>query len=173
MKQVIVLAMHGAPPKDFPKGEMAEFFALQGRLKGTTGPEKAALEENYAALEAKIRAWPRTPLNDPFWAGAEDLAQDLRKVTGLEVIVGYIEFCAPSLDEALDQAVSRGAQEVIVTTPMMTRGGDHAAIEIPEIISRVQERHPQVHFIYAWPFSPEEVARFLAAQINKIVTYAP
>lgn len=169
MKQIIVLAMHGAPPKDFPRGEIAEFFALQGRLERAGDPERAALQERYAALETRIRTWPRTPQNDPFWAGAKDLAQALQQATGLEVIVGYNEFCAPSLDEALDQAVSKGAQRVIVTTPMMTRGGDHATLEIPKAVEQARERHPAVCFIYAWPFPVDEVARFLATQIAGMI----
>lgn len=169
MKQIIVLAMHGAPPKDFPRSEIAELFALRGRLERASNLERAALQERYVALQTRVRTWPRTPQNDPFWAGAQDLAQALQQATGLEVIIGYNEFCAPSLDEALDQAVSKGAQRIIVTTPMMTKGGDHAALEVPEAIERARGRHPAVDFIYAWPFPADEVARFLAAQIAGMI----
>jgi sirohydrochlorin cobaltochelatase len=52
---------------------------------------------------------------------------------------------------------------------MMTPGGEHAEADIPESIQRVRERHPEMEFIYAWPFGTDEVARFLAAQIDRFL----
>ncbi len=166
---VIVLTMHGAPPNDFPKGEMGEFFSLHARLEHAAGPERAALERRYAELEARMRAWPRTAQNDRFWAASYELAAHLNQATGHEVRVGFNEFCAPDLDEALEQAVARGAERVIVTTPMMTPGGEHAAVDIPAAIRRAQERHPDVSMAYAWPFEVSQVAQFLAEQIRRAI----
>src|SRR3972149_8566489 len=109
MSDVIVLAMHGAPPTDFPPQEIGELFRLHRRLEHVAGPERAALEGRFAALDARIRAWPRTAQNDPFNAGSLDLAAHLERLTGLPVIVGFNEFCAPSLDEALDRAAAASA----------------------------------------------------------------
>lgn len=150
---------------DFPKQEMSELFSLHARLEHTTGPERAALERQYAELDAKMRGWPRTAQNDPFYAGAQDLAAHLSQAAGCEVIVGFNEFCAPSLDDALDQAVARGAGQVMVITPMMTQGGEHAEKDIPAAIQRAQERRPKVPILYIWPFEVAQVAQFLAAQI--------
>jgi sirohydrochlorin cobaltochelatase len=60
------------------------------------------------------------------------LAAQLAQARGLEVLVGFNEFCAPSLDEAFAQAVAQGAQRVVVITPMMTRGGEHAEALCPK-----------------------------------------
>lgn len=165
----IVLAMHGAPPNDFPRQEVAELFALHGRLEHAAGPERAALERRFDELHAKMRAWPRTAENDRFWAASLEMAQALRRETGHSVVVGFNEFCAPSLDEALDEAAAQGARQIVVLTPMMTRGGEHAEADIPAAIHRAQERHPQVRFEYAWPFPTDEIARFLAAQVNTLI----
>jgi sirohydrochlorin cobaltochelatase len=165
VKHIIVLAAHGAPPNDFPGREIAELFGLHGRLEHAPEGQRAALQRRYVELDAKVRAWPRTPENDPFWAASLDLAEHLSRAAECEVIAGFNEFCAPSLDEALDQAVVRGAERVTVVTPMMTRGGEHAEADIPAAIRRVQERHPGVSFVYVWPFRVSEVAHFLAAQI--------
>jgi len=166
MSQVILLAMHGAPPRDFPEREMAELMGLHARLEHASGPERAALERRYNELDAKMRAWPRTPDNDPFHAGTQELAGHLRQVTGLEVIAGFNEFCAPSLDEALDQA-AQDAESVVVVTPMMTRGGEHSEVDIPAAIERARERHPRLAIRYAWPFETGAVAQFLAAHIAR------
>jgi sirohydrochlorin cobaltochelatase len=166
---MIVLAMHGAPPSDFPRQEVAELFALHGRLEHAAGSERTAMEHRYDELHAKMRAWPRTPQNDRFWAASLEMARALEQETGRTVLVGFNEFCAPSLEEVLDEAADQGAEQIVVLTPMMTRGGEHAEADIPAAIRRAKERHPQVHFAYAWPFPTDEIARFLAAQIDTLV----
>jgi len=166
-KTVIVLAMHGAPPLDFPRAELAEFFILQARIgHGESQDIQSPAALRYRELEEKIRTWPRTSENDPFYAGSLDLASELEQASGLKVIVGFNEFCAPTVDEALDRAVSRAEGKVIVITPMMTRGGEHSAVEIPQAVERARKRHPGTEFIYAWPFATDAVARFLASQIS-------
>ena len=172
MSDVIVLAMHGAPPTDFPPQEIGELFMLHMRLGHVAGSERAALEGRFAALDARVRAWPRTPQNDPFYAGSLDLAAHLERLTGLPVIVGFNEFCGPSLDEALDRAAATSAGRVVVVTPMVTRGGEHSEIDIPAAIRRAGERHPQTAFIYAWPYGIGAVAHFLAGQV-RLATTAP
>lgn len=166
-KTVIVLAMHGEPPQDFPRDEFARFFSLHARLKFTE-MRGAELEETYALLDAKIRNWPRTAENDPFHASSQEMARQLSKVTGSEVIVGFNEFCAPTLGEALEEAVARKPEKIIVITPMMTPGGGHSEREIPAAIREAQDRHPDVPIRYAWPFNLSKVAQFLAEQINQV-----
>lgn len=170
MGDVIVLAMHGAPPTDFPRQEIGELFMLHLRLAHTRGPERTALEQRVAELDARVRAWPRTPQNDPFYAGSLDLAAHLERVAGCPVIVGFNEFCAPSLDEALDRAAALADGRVVVVTPMVTRGGEHSEVDIPAAIQRARERHPQTLIVYAWPYSIGAVAQFLADQVRLATT---
>jgi sirohydrochlorin cobaltochelatase len=169
MKAVLVLVMHGAPPNDFPERDVAELFGLQARLKSATRVERAALERRRLELDAKMRAWPRTAQNDPFYAGSQELAEHVSRTTGCEVIVGFNEFCAPSLDDALNQAIARGAEKVIVITPMMTRGGEHAEVDIPAAVQTAQSQHPETPILYVWPFKVSDVASFLAAQIVNLI----
>ncbi|MBI3738336.1 MAG: CbiX/SirB N-terminal domain-containing protein [Chloroflexi bacterium] len=169
MKTVIVLAMHGAPPNDFPKNEIGELFGLHARLEHASEPERAALERRHQELEAKMRAWPRTSQNDPFFVGSLELASQLSQAAGLKVIVGFNEFCAPTLDEAFDQAIKQEAERVVVVTPMMTRGGEHSEVDIPNAIKRAQATYPNVEFIYVWPFDGARLAQFLAGQVSQFL----
>jgi len=169
VKSLIVLAMHGAPPNDFPREKAGEFFRLHARFGLNPGSKDDPTFARYLELESEMVKWPRTPINDPFRAGAVELADELKKSSGLDVIVGFNEFCAPSLDETLDEAASLSPEKVIVVTPMLTKGGEHAARDIPEAIKRAQSRHPGIPFVYAWPFETEEVGRFLAEQINRFL----
>lgn len=171
MHVVVVLVMHGVPPDDFPRAEMAEFFRLHAQHEsaqpGAGRPVSQDSVQRYAELEAKMRDWPRTPENDAFHAGAQVLAEEISRATGYEVVLGFNEFCAPSVDEALDQAAADGAEKVIIITPMMSAGGEHSEQDIPQAIARATIRHPDVDFSYAWPFDVKAVAGFLAEQVRR------
>lgn len=167
MKSAIVLTMHGAPPLDFPGFELGEFFRLQARGGHGEGHLEESARRRREELEKKIREWPRTPQNDPFYAGSMDLAENLRRETGFEVILGFNEFCSPTLDQALDRAAEFGAERIIVVTPMMTRGGEHSTVDIPSAVERAKQRHPGKNFIYAWPFPTRDIASFLASQVKR------
>jgi len=161
---VIVLAMHGVPPADFPRQELDEFLALHARFEhGAAGGGPGS--ERYDELETRMRHWPRTEDNDPYHAASYELARELSRVARCEVVVGFNEFCAPGLDQALDLAVASKAASVLVVTPMMTGGGEHSEKDIPSAISRARERHTGKRIVYAWPFPVADVAAFLAAQV--------
>ncbi|MFW9960040.1 MAG: sirohydrochlorin chelatase [Candidatus Thorarchaeota archaeon] len=164
--KTIVLAMHGAPPKDYPSSELMEFLKLHMTLEHSVSAFPQAMYSKHNDLNEKIRKWPRTKENDPFWWASHELAGELSRITRHEVIVGFNEFCGPSIDEALENAVSLETDEVIVITPMMTPGGTHSENDIPNSIASAQERHPNVSFKYAWPFELKVVAEFLARQLS-------
>lgn len=167
MKTVIVLAMHGVPPADFPPQEMAEFFMLQGRLTRDFGPGRARILERHAEIESRMRNWPRNAQNDPFYAASREMAGALGKVTGCEVVLGFNEFCAPDLKQALEEAAGKGPERIVVVTPMMTRGGEHAETEIPRLLDGFRAAHTGIQVAYAWPFEADEVARFLAQHVAR------
>jgi len=169
MKSSIVLAMHGAPPNDFPRREMAEMFSLRSRLGHSSDSAGGEAESRYAELEARMRAWPRTAQNDPYHAASYELASQLSRLTECPVVVGFNEFCSPSLDEALNQAAVQADRRVVIITPMMTRGGEHSEVDIPAAVERARQRYPEIDFHYQWPFHVSEIARFLASQIRHVL----
>jgi sirohydrochlorin cobaltochelatase len=166
MKEIIVLIAHGSPPNDFPPRETAELFAVHGRLTAASGAERAGLEFRHHELDTKMRTWPRTPQNDPFWAASIELGQALARTSGRDVLVAFNEFCAPGIDETLDRAVAEGATSILVTTPMLTPGGEHAEQDIPRALGEARTRHPGVSIRYIWPFPVERVAAFLAENLG-------
>jgi len=166
METIILLAMHGSPPKDFPPELKREFFALHGKVEGAHGPVEEQVLARYNEIEDRMRCWPRTEENDPYHFASTQMAGALEDQIKLPVLICFNEFCGPSIPAALEEAVSGGFKKVIVTTPMMTRGGGHAGKEIPAIVDEAVRLHPDVEFIYAWPFRDEAIGRFLADQIR-------
>ncbi len=170
MKTVIVLVMHGVPPNDFPRQELAEYFSLGGRLERQPASITPEITARYNLLHKKLLEWPRNLGNDPFYTASQELAQQLSQKTGCEVLTGFNEFCAPNVIEALERAVNSGATKIAVVTPMMTRGGAHAEKEIPALIKRFQEQHPEIQMVYAWPFDSGDVAQFLSEHLRRFIT---
>ena len=163
---VIIFAMHGSPLLDFPTNQTVELFNLHARLEHIAEGESLALRERYDQLNAKMRAWLRTPENDPFHAGSFDIASNLQEVTQIEVILGFNEFWNPSLEQAFKQAVKSDPVKIIVVTPLMTRGGEHSEVDIPAAIKRTESRYPDVPIENIWPFESFQVAQFLSTQIT-------
>jgi sirohydrochlorin cobaltochelatase len=50
---------------------------------------------------------------------------------------------------------------------MLTPGGSHSEIEIPESLDRLRRRFPHVEIRYAWPFDLPAVATMLASQLQR------
>lgn len=160
--RTVILVGHGAPPRGFPRERLVRLKALEGRRQATGEP----MTEEEAELDRAVRAVPRTPENDPYAFGVEALAAALRPLLGgARLLVAYNEFCAPSLEDAVAQAVAEGARAITVVPSMLTPGGVHSEVEIPESIARARGRHPGVEIGYAWPFDLQRVAAMLAEQV--------
>ncbi len=162
-RHVVILVGHGAPPLGFPREEVARLKALEGRRRAAG----AAMSAEEETLDRKIRAFPRTPENDPYRTGIEALAAALRpRLGGAALLVAYNEFCGPSLEEAVASAAEGGATAITVLPSMLTPGGVHAEVEIPESVTALQARFPDLTLVYAWPFDLDAVAGLLAAQVE-------
>ncbi|MDE2237907.1 MAG: CbiX/SirB N-terminal domain-containing protein, partial [Elusimicrobia bacterium] len=100
--------------------------------------------------------------------GLESVAQALRRaLPGRLVLEAYNQFCAPSLEEALEDAAARGARQITLITTMYTRGGIHSESEIPAIVAAFRRCHPDVDARYCWPFDEDNIAAFLAQEIAR------
>jgi sirohydrochlorin cobaltochelatase len=160
----VVLVGHGAVPSDCPRDLVTRLKALEGRRRATGGVTTA--EE--AELDARIRGWPRDAGTDPYGAGLEALASRLRPLLGgARLAVAYNEFAAPTLEDAVDGLVAGGANAIAVVPSMLTPGGVHAEVEIPETIARLRAKHPAIALRYVWPFDLEAVAKLLATHVER------
>jgi len=80
----IVLIMHGMPPRDFPEDEKIRFYKLRAAMKDAG--HIAESRDAHDSLDAKMRDWPRTPENDPFYTFSMGLGRKLEKKTGSRTV---------------------------------------------------------------------------------------
>lgn len=159
----VILVGHGGVPKDYPRPRLMQLKALEARRRAAAAEPGA--EETQ--LEHEIRHWPRTAESDPYRAGIEALAARLRPLLdGADLVVAYNEFCAPTVEEAAEQLVAAGIRSIRVVPSMLTPGGVHSEVEIPESLERVRRSHPELEIRYAWPFDLDRVAAMLAEQVG-------
>lgn len=159
----VILVGHGGLPSDCPSELVSRFkrLEMQRRAKG----EPASEEEKE--LDRKIRDWPRTPESDPYKVGLERLAKHLAdKMPDCKIVVSYNEFCAPSIEEAVDDLVVSGIKSISLISSMFTPGGSHSDIEIPEEVEELRSKYPDVKFLYAWPFNLNNIADLMAGHIK-------
>jgi len=160
----VVLAGHGGIPKDYPP----ELVTKMKRLEAQRRKNGEAVTPEERDLDARIRQWPRTPETDPYQAGLETLATQIRPLlNGTHFALAYNEFCAPTLSEAVEGLIAEGVQEIIVVSTMFTPGGSHSEYEIPHELQVLRGKHPSITLTYAWPFDLSRVAHMLVEHIQK------
>jgi sirohydrochlorin cobaltochelatase len=160
----VILVGHGGIPKGCPQELVTNLKRLEAQRRAAKLPP--SVEE--LELDNKIRRWPRTPETDPYQAGLETVAARLRaQLDGAHFAVAYNEFCAPTLEESVEDLIKKGATHITVTTTMFTPGGSHSEVEIPEILDQLRPLHPGVELRYAWPFDLQLVANTLAEQVRR------
>ena len=163
-QRAVILVGHGGLPKDCPR-EMIQQFKQLERERKSSGQPATAQERD---LEKQIREWPRTPENDPYKAGLEQLAERLEPLLdGTLLVLAYNEFCAPTIEDAVADLAKRGARRITVVPSMLTPGGSHSEIEIPEILDDLRARHPALDIRYAWPTDLNLLAGMLADHLKK------
>ena len=160
----VILVGHGGIPTDCPQELVTRLKRLEAQRRAAKQPPS----QEEMELDAKIRRWPRTRETDPYQWGLEAVAAELKpKLNGVLFAVAYNEFCAPTLEESVEELIRQGATHITVVTTMFTPGGSHSEVEIPEILDHLQPQHPGVELRYAWPFDLQDVANTLAQQVKR------
>lgn len=152
---------HGAPPLDFPPDRLRALFAGHDHTAEIPGA--------VSDLEREVRSWPRTPRNDPYKAGVDEVAAQVRALGYRLVEVAFNEFCDPTVDRAIASLASQGAGSIVVVSTMLMSGGKHAEEDIATSVERAQRAHPTIPITYAWPYDKGDVARFLATHAERSV----
>ena len=72
------------------------------------------------------------------------------KIKKQAVYGAFLEIAKPSISEALEKAIEKGARELIVL-PLMFFPGRHVKEDIPKQVAEVKAKYPEADFHYAAP----------------------
>jgi len=84
---------------------------------------------------------------DARWAlPFEDIARRVRAADpSVAVTLSYLEFMSPGLVEAGASLAAQGCQRVEVL-PLFLGAGGHVRKDVPNLMAKLQEAHPEVHW---------------------------
>ena len=125
-------------------------------------------EEHIEKWSEMVRDWPRNEKNDPLLHDTrilEDYIKDKSGYSNFEI--GNLEFSAPTLEDALQKVLNRGAERVIFIggTGFMDRSS-HSLVDIPEAVDKLQKEYPSVELSYEEPdidFVCPELAKMIVS----------
>jgi sirohydrochlorin cobaltochelatase len=163
-KKGIILVGHGGIPKDYPGDLVTKLKRLEAQRRAAGMPMSAEELE----LDTKIRTWPRTPETDPYQAGLEALATQMKLlINGSLFAMAYNEFCEPTLTQAVEHLIQQGAESITIVSTMFTPGGSHSEYEVPAELAKLRQKHPMVTLNYAWPYDLSHVSKMLMEHIDR------
>jgi sirohydrochlorin cobaltochelatase len=94
------------------------------------------------ALLIMVHGSPRMTANDPVFR----VVEDLRTRADYELVqVGFLECNEPSIPEAIEACVQKGAVQ-IHAIPYFLHTGKHVAADIPDLLDEARDRFPHVRF---------------------------
>jgi sirohydrochlorin cobaltochelatase len=162
-KKAVILVGHGGLPSDMPSEIVEKFMRVHKTRIKAGGP----ITQQEVELDTTIRKWQRTPENDPYKSGLESLASHMEPMLkGYVLKTAYNEFCYPAIEDAVDELANENVTKIIIVTTMITRGGSHSEIEIPEELKALRQKHSDIDIQYAWPFDIDAFALFLTTHIK-------
>ena len=150
----IVMIYHGDIPFDYREKEKETYEGVQIIM---------------GMASEKIRAISRETMDDPHCRVTREIAKTMKEKGGYEFLeVGFMNFCLPTIEEAVEKLKSKGVQSIIALTNFNIQGeSGHSLIDAPEIIKELQEKHPELEIEYLHPgFDDKEVAEILVEKIN-------
>lgn len=162
-KNAIVIIGHGAPPLDFPRKELNEYFVLNSKKERKNFSKED--EKKLKKIEKKIRNWKRTKRNDPYWEGLHELSDIMEKESGFKVFTGFDEFCSPDVVECISNAVKCGYKKIFVLSSMLIKGGSHSEKNILKKVKTAKSLFPHIDIHYAWPIPIKKIARFFIENV--------
>ena len=150
----IVMIYHGDVPFDYREKERETYRGVQTMME---------------MASEKIRAISRETMDDPHCRVAKEISESMKEKGGYEFLeVGFMNFCLPTVEEAVEKLKSQGVEYIIALTNFSLQGeSGHSLLDAPEIIKELRAKHPEIEFEYLHPgLDDGEVAEILLEKIN-------
>jgi len=82
---------------------------------------------------------------EPEWAQPFEAVRDQLRAAGTQVVLAFLEFMSPSLEEAAAKLAAKGIKTVIIV-PLFLAQGAHLKRELPAMVEKIRKRHETTEF---------------------------
>src|SRR2546427_7604560 len=82
---------------------------------------------------------------EPEWAQPFEGIRDRLRAAGMQVMLAFLEFMSPSLDEAAARLADKGIKTVIIV-PLFLAQGAHLKRDLPAMVEKIRKRHAKTAF---------------------------
>ena len=82
---------------------------------------------------------------EPEWAQPFEAVRDQLRAAGMQVVLAFLEFMSPSLDEAAAKLADKGIKTVIIV-PLFLAQGAHLKRDLPAMVENIRKRHAKTEF---------------------------
>jgi sirohydrochlorin ferrochelatase len=72
----------------------------------------------------------------------------------LDIEVAFLDHCAPSAPQVVNELALRGVTEVVLV-PLLLSDAFHASVEVPAVVAAIRAAHPGVRVLASRPIGPE------------------
>jgi sirohydrochlorin cobaltochelatase len=109
---------------------------------------------------------------EPEWA--QPLESIAHQLTGQFIVeMAYLERMKPTLDEAVDSVVAKGARRVRIVPVFLGIGG-HIKQDLPKLVEAARARHAAVEIVLEQTIGErKEITDAIAAVISKGISHQP
>lgn len=86
----------------------------------------------------------------------EDICRQVQARVGAAVVVepAHMELAPPTLQQAFDRCVARGARHIVVM-PYFLAPGRHSTLDIPRMAEEAAAAHPGISYVVAQPLGSD------------------
>ncbi|MEO0271272.1 MAG: CbiX/SirB N-terminal domain-containing protein [candidate division WOR-3 bacterium] len=166
MKYIIFVG-HGSVPYDFPQEKLKKYFFLRSKkMKGELNKEE---KKEFLNLERELHYFERNAENDPHYFFHKKLKDEIEKELNIKCYFAFNEFCAPNLEEVIEEIVKNENNSEIFIVPTMFTGGHHTDEEIKEEIEKIKEKFKNLRIKYLYPFNFEYIKELFEKHIKEVL----
>jgi sirohydrochlorin cobaltochelatase len=148
----VIIVQHGDLPFDF-KDREPKLYEMAERM--------------MERLSDETRALDRSRWQDPHKEDTEKLAEYIKKYVNCELEVGYLDFCRPTIGEAVQRLKSRGIKKIVfVNSPGLMMRSSHSLVDVPEALKKIAG-DGDIEMTYARPGIARGVIEAIVIKISR------
>ncbi len=129
-------------------------------------------KEHLHHFSDMVKKFPSSPDANPHRTKSEHLSRLIKEKGGFKNLEsGYMSFIHPTIEEAFQKVVEKGASKVLFVGGLeFLSEASHPLVDLPEAVGEIAQKHPDINVKYVPPsFKPfsERIVSILIKKVEK------